>query len=91
MKKEYDLSKMKLVRRGPIVKSTAKIQKTVRLDADVVAWLLKESRAEGVGYLTLLNKKLRESMEKPGVLARIVNLEQKFEKIAGSRASKKAK
>jgi hypothetical protein len=43
----------------------AKIAKTVQIDADVFLWLRKEAGRTGIPYQTLLNAKLRESMQLP--------------------------
>lgn len=40
-----------------------KARVTTFVDGDVLAWLRKESEKIGVGYQTLLNMKLRESMQ----------------------------
>jgi len=63
MKKEYDLRKMKVKRRGAVVPKTAKVMKTVRLDADVLNWLIAEADGRGIGYQTLLNLTLRDAMK----------------------------
>jgi hypothetical protein len=63
MKKEYDLRKMKVKRRGSLVAKTAKVLKTVRLDAEVLRWLCQEADERGIGYQTLLNMFLRERMK----------------------------
>lgn len=63
MKKEYNLKKMKIYKRGPLIDPKAtKVQKTVRLDYEVVRWLLLEGDKRGLGYQTLLNMILRERM-----------------------------
>lgn len=62
MKKEYDLSRMKVKKRGAITGNNTKVQKTVRLDLDVLAWLLKESEQRGIPYQTLINSTLKEAM-----------------------------
>jgi uncharacterized protein (DUF4415 family) len=62
MKKEYDLRQLKVKRRGPRIPANAKIMKTIRLDADVLAWLMSEASGRGIGYQTLLNMLLREAM-----------------------------
>lgn len=67
MKKEYDLSKMKRIKKGPIVsKSKTKISKTIRLDFAVVEWLLLEADRRGVKYQSLINSLLKEAMEAGG-------------------------
>lgn len=62
MKKEYDLKKMKLKRRGAVISPRGKVLKTIRLDADVLVWLNVEAEKRGIGYQTLLNMLLRERM-----------------------------
>lgn len=62
MKKEYDLGRMKVKKRGAVVPKAAKVMKTVRLDADVLRWLVVEAGERGIGYQTLLNQTLREAM-----------------------------
>jgi uncharacterized protein (DUF4415 family) len=66
MKKEYDLRKLRVKRRGARIPATAKVMKTIRLDADVLAWLMERAEKQGVGYQTLLNMLLREQMTKSG-------------------------
>jgi uncharacterized protein (DUF4415 family) len=62
MKKEYDLKKLRLKRRGAVFKRDAKVLKTIRIDADVLSWLAGEAEKRGIGYQTLLNMVLRERM-----------------------------
>ena len=64
MKKEYDLRKLKLKRRGAVVPKSAKVMKTVRLDADVLRWLIAKAGNGGIGYQTLLNMLLRDAMRR---------------------------
>ncbi|MGE4234125.1 MAG: hypothetical protein AB7F43_12425 [Bacteriovoracia bacterium] len=40
----------------------AKIAKTFRIDMDVFVWLRQEAERTGIPYQTLLNAKLRQSM-----------------------------
>lgn len=77
MKKEYDLSKMKQVARKPIEAREAKVKisKTVRLDGDLVQWLVSESERTGIPYQTLMNAKLREAMGLPDQVRKIVQEE----------------
>lgn len=42
-----------------------KISKTFRIDGDVFMWLQEESEKTGIPYQTLMNAKLRESMNLP--------------------------
>ncbi len=66
MKRNYDFSKATVIK-GPIkskfqVDAALKEQKTltsIRLDSDIIEVAKKKATAEGVGYLTWLNKKLR--------------------------------
>ena len=62
MKKEYNFSKMRVKQRGALVGSDAKVQKTIRLDVDVLAWLLRESEERGIAYQTLINSTLKAAM-----------------------------
>lgn len=55
---------MKHPRRGPVAKPDAKVQKTVRLDLDVLSWLMREGEHRGIPYQTLLNSLLKEQMRK---------------------------
>ena len=77
MKKEYDLSKMKQVRRAPLDPKEAKVKvsKTVRLDGDLVQWLVAESERTGIPYQTLMNAKLREAMNLPDRVRELVREE----------------
>ena len=77
MKKEYDLEKMKRIRREPINPKDAKVKvsKTVRLDGDLVQWLVAESDRTGIPYQTLMNAKLRESMNLPDRVRELVREE----------------
>jgi uncharacterized protein (DUF4415 family) len=70
MKKEYDLSKLKQKRRGAVVKADAKVQKTVRLDLDVLSWLMQEGERRGIPYQTLLNALLKERMHASSITER---------------------
>jgi uncharacterized protein (DUF4415 family) len=65
MKKEYDLKKMKVAGRGPVCDpKDAKITKTIRLDGDIVAWLLRESDRRRIPYQTIINTLLKEAMDR---------------------------
>jgi uncharacterized protein (DUF4415 family) len=82
MKKEYDFSKGK-VRKQPIVDpKTAKVQTSIRLDYEIMAWAQQEAELLGVGYQTFLNIKLKEAMSKPSIEARVEILEKKLRKQA---------
>lgn len=81
MKKEYDLSKMKSVRRGPALnRKTAKVAKSLRLDHEIFEWAYIESEKRGVGYQTFINMALREMMTKPSLEERVARLEKKLSK-----------
>ena len=84
MKRKYDFSKGAVIK-GPI-KSKSQVeaalrdqQKTltsIRLDRDIVETAKKRADEEGVGYLTWLNKKLRESIfNEEGLEKRVKKLE----------------
>jgi uncharacterized protein (DUF4415 family) len=60
----------------------AKIVKTFRLDMDVFLWLRQEAERTGIPYQTLLNSKLRESMNLPDRVQTLVE-----EILARKRAS----
>ena len=62
MKKQYDLKKLRVTRRGAVAKPTSKVQKTIRLDLDVLTWLFKEGDRRGLPYQTLINSTLKEAM-----------------------------
>lgn len=68
MKKEYDLKKLKHVKSGAIVKKDAKVVKTIRLDLDIIGWLVREADQRGVKYQTLINSILRGAMQSGGVV-----------------------
>lgn len=65
----------------------AKIAKTFRIDADVFMWLRREAERTGIPYQTLLNAKLRESMNLPDRVETLV--QEKFDELA-SMMKKKA-
>lgn len=77
MKKEYDFSKMKRVKRKPLSPKEAqvKVSKTVRFDGDLVQWLVAESERTGIPYQTLMNAKLREAMNLPDRVRQLVREE----------------
>jgi uncharacterized protein (DUF4415 family) len=66
MKHRYDFSKGK---RGRVVparsESRGKVRITIRLDEDLVNYFLKQADASGgaVGYQTLINDALRQTVE----------------------------
>ena len=84
MKRNYDFSKGTVIK-GPIrsksqVDNALKEQKTltsIRLDGDIIAVARQKALDEGVGYLTWLNKKLRNAVLGEEALEdRIVKLEK---------------
>ena len=75
MKKEYNFSKAK-VHKGPIVSAGKKLQKTIRLDENVLDWLMKEGEKRGIPYQTLLNSILKNAMNN-----RSLDLEERLSRI----------
>jgi uncharacterized protein (DUF4415 family) len=51
------------------------VSKTIRLDGDLVQWLVAESERVGIPYQTLLNSKLREAMNLPDPVKELVRAE----------------
>jgi len=62
MKKEYNLKKMKPMKRPAWANKELKVIKTIRLDMDIVSWLLQQSEKRGIPYQTLINSLLKEAM-----------------------------
>lgn len=62
MKKQYDLKRLRVTHRGAVAKPTTKVQKTIRLDLDVLTWLVAEADRRGLPYQTLINSTLKEAM-----------------------------
>jgi uncharacterized protein (DUF4415 family) len=62
----------------------AKISKTFRIDGDVFLWLRREAERTGIPYQTLLNAKLRESMNLPDRVETLV--QNKFDSLMKKRA-----
>ena len=58
MKKKYDLSKFKKAKR----RKDLKVQKSFRLDPDVLLWLEEQGEKNGMGYQTFLNWFLKHQM-----------------------------
>jgi uncharacterized protein (DUF4415 family) len=85
MKKEYDLKKLKRVKSGAIVKKYAKVIKTIRLDLEIVDWLVQEADRRGVKYQALINSLLRESMQHGG----LVLTEEKVRSIVNDELAKR--
>lgn len=63
MKKNYDFSKAK---RGAVLRTPpGKTRITIRIDDDVLEWFRKQVHAAGGGnYQTMMNKALRDCMER---------------------------
>ena len=59
MRKEYDFSKAK---RGPVVKRKGKTRITICLDDDVIEAYRTMGNERGLGYQTLINDALRETL-----------------------------
>lgn len=68
MKKEYDLKKLKRAKTGAVVNKDAKVIKTIRLDVDLIGWLINEADRRGVKYQALINSLLRQAMQGGGVI-----------------------
>jgi uncharacterized protein (DUF4415 family) len=74
MKSSYDFSKGK---RGRVVKSVpepaGKVKITIRLDRDIIDhFLARADESEGaIGYQTLINDALRQSIEAPSLEAMV--------------------
>lgn len=84
MKRNYDFSKAAVIK-GPIksksqVDTALREQKTltsIRLDNEIIEVAKQRANEEGVGYLTWLNKKLRNSvLDEEGLEDRVKKLEK---------------
>ena len=85
MKRNYDFSKGVVIK-GKIksktqveeaIKSAQKTLTSIRLDQDVIEAAKKQAEAEGIGYLTWLNIKLREVvLGEEGLQERVNKLEK---------------
>ncbi len=58
MKKNYDLSKAKKAKK----RTDLKVQKSFRLDPEVLLWLEEQGEKHGMGYQTFLNWHLKRQM-----------------------------
>ncbi len=92
MKRNYDFSKGAVLKGSIKSKSQVdevlrdqKVLTSIRLDKDVIEAAKKNAQSEGVGYLTWLNKKLRNS-----VLGE-EGFEQRLEKLEKAVFKKKAR
>jgi uncharacterized protein (DUF4415 family) len=77
MKKEYDFSKGV---RGKFYKPN-KVQKTLRIDSDVLDFFKIQADKKKVGYQTLINQILRESMEHPSGLIDVKELRKELRSV----------
>ena len=72
MKKKYDLSKAKRAEN----RKDLKVQKSFRLDPEILLWLEEQGEKHGMGYQTFLNWYLKRQMtEEKTVLERLSRLE----------------
>ncbi len=62
MRKQYDFSKG---RRGAVLPSPGKTRITIMLDDDVLEHFRSQAEAAGIGYQTMINAALRDSIAKP--------------------------
>ncbi|WP_415063199.1 BrnA antitoxin family protein [Bdellovibrio sp.] len=76
MKKEYDFSKGKVRKKPKLNPKETKVQTSVRIDADIFLWLQKEAGKQHLPYQSLLNKYLRDTMERPSVESRLAAIEK---------------
>lgn len=72
MRKQYDFSKSKRAKDVPHLaklqaESKGKSRITIMLDNDLLLAFRAKANAEGIGYQTLINQKLRESFGSPPV------------------------
>lgn len=59
MRKEYDLSEVKNLRKNPYTKKK-RTQITIRLDSEIVTYFKEMSDKTGIGYQNLINSYLSE-------------------------------
>lgn len=62
MRKQYDFSKG---RRGAVLSSPGKTRITIMLDDEILEHFRSHAEAAGIGYQTMINAALRESIAKP--------------------------
>ncbi len=56
-----------------------KLQKTFRLDEDVFEWLVREGKARGIPYQTLMNSLLKQlTSQEESLLERVEKIEAKL-------------
>ena len=96
MKRNYDFSKGAIIKgkiksRAQVEEALKDQQKTltsIRLDQDIVETAKKKAEEEGVGYLTWLNKKLRQAVLNEENLSD--ELKKRIEKLEKAVFKKKA-
>lgn len=96
MKRSYDFSKGVVIKgniksRSQIESALKEQQKTltsIRLDSDLVEVAKKKAQEEGVGYLTWLNKTLRQAVLNEPLLTH--KLEKRIQKLERAVFKKKA-
>ncbi len=76
MKKEYDFSKAKVHKKPILNAKETKIQTSIRIDADIFSWLQVEANNQHLPYQTLLNKYLRDVMDRPSMESRLTAIEK---------------
>lgn len=76
MKKEYNFSKGQIKKKSLLDSKSSKIQTSIRIDADIFLWLQTQSEIQHIPYQSLMNKFLREAMEKPSVESRLSAIEK---------------
>ncbi|MDZ7652169.1 MAG: BrnA antitoxin family protein [Burkholderiaceae bacterium] len=62
MRKQYDFSNG---RRGAVLSSPGKTRITIMLDDDILEHFRSQAEAAGIGYQTMINAALRDSIAKP--------------------------
>jgi hypothetical protein len=62
MRKQYDFSKG---RRGTVLSSPGKTRITIMLDDDILEHFRSQAEAAGIGYQTMINAALRDSIAPP--------------------------
>lgn len=61
MRNKYDFSSGK---RGPVIPSPGKTRITIMLDNDVLEFFRASAESGGIGYQTMINTALRETLER---------------------------
>ena len=69
MKKKYDLSKAKKAKK----RTGLKVQKSFRLDPEVLLWLEEQGEKHSMGYQTFLNWYLKRQMSEVQTLSERVD------------------